>query len=168
MAYTKEFLDEMMNAQDVFVWEAPSWEDHDRGPRWHLWMFLVVIVLTGYAIFTANYLFAFIILLTAVILILADNPDPHPVLVQIGHNGIVYHGQLFQFNEIHDFSIIYHPPHVKVLYLQPKNLARPRLRISLEEEDPIAIRTHLKNYVDENLKLRDEHLSHIIARLLKL
>jgi hypothetical protein len=124
--------------------------------------------LTSYAIFTANYLFAFIILLTAVILILSDNPEPQPILVQIGNNGIVYHGQLYQFNEISDFSIIYHPPHTKVLYIQPKNMIHPRIRIPLEDEDPIAIRNHLKNYVDEDLKLRDEHFSDILARLLKL
>lgn len=168
MAYSKEFLEEMVNAQDVFVWEAPSWEAHERGPRWHLWMFGVVVVLTAYAIFTTNYLFAFIVLLTAVILVLADNPDAHPVLIQIGHNGIVYHGQLLQYNEISDFAMVYHPPHTRILYIQPKNLSRPRLRISLEEEDPVAIRTHLKKYLDEDLNLRDEHLSDIVARLLKI
>ena len=102
----------------------------------------------------------------AIILILVGNPDPHMILVQIGHNGIVYDGRFYQFNQLNDFAIIYHPPHTKILYLEPKNPARPRLRILLEDEDPVAIRSHLKNYLDEDLDLRDEHVSDIFARLL--
>ena len=168
MAHSPEFLQEMMNAQDSFVWEAPSWEDHERGTRWYVWMGVAVVALTVYAVATANYLFAFIILLTAVILILASNERARPILVQIGHNGIVYDGRLFQYDQLHDFAIIYHPPHTKVLYLQPKNMVKARLRISLEDEDPIAVRTHLKTYLEEDLDLRDEHISDIFGRLLRI
>jgi hypothetical protein len=168
MAYSKEFMEQMAQAQDVFVWEAPSWERYERGPKWYVWMGLVVLALTVYAVFTANYLFAFIILLTAIILILAGNQEPHPVLVQIGHNGIVYDGRMYQFGELSDFAIIYHPPHTQILYIQPRNPAKPRLRIPLGEQDPVAIRGHLKTYVDEDLNLREEHFSDILARLLRL
>jgi hypothetical protein len=168
MAYTKEFIDQMSENQDVFVWEAPAWETYERGKRWHLWMILVTLALMLYGVFTANYLFSFIILLTAVILILTANQEPHPILVQIGHNGIVYDGRLYEYSKLSDFAIIYHPPYAKVLYVTPRNIARPRLRILLQDEDPVAIRQHLKNYLDEDLHLRDEHLSDIFARLLRI
>ncbi|MFZ2804102.1 MAG: hypothetical protein WA001_02670 [Patescibacteria group bacterium] len=166
MAYTKEFLDQMATVQEAFVWEAPAWETYERGSKWHIWMLLGAGALIIYAILTTNYLFAFIILLTAIILILVGNPYPHMVLVQIGQNGIVYDGRLYQFSQLNDFAIIYHPPNTKILYLEPKNPSRPRLRILLEDEDPVAIRLHLKNYLDEDLDLRDEHLSDIFGRLL--
>jgi hypothetical protein len=168
MAYSQEFLQEMTNAQDSFVWEAPSWEEHDRSTRWYIWMSVVVVALTVYAVATANYLFAFIVLLTAVILILAGNERPRAVLVQIGHNGVVYDGRLFQYDKLSDFAIVYHPPHTKVLYFQPKNAVKARLRISLEDEDPVAIRNHLKTYLEEDLDLRDEHMSDIFGRLLRI
>ena len=168
MAFTKEFIDEMTKAQDMFVWEAPSWEYVERGPRWFLWMSLVALVLAAYAIYTANYLFAFIILLTGLILVFAANEKPRKVLVQIGNNGIVYDGKLHMFDKIHDFAILYHPPHLRVLYVEPSAAFAPRLRISLEDEDPVAIRNHLRKFVEEDLDLQEEHVSDIFGRLLKL
>lgn len=168
MAYSPELLQEMANAQDAFVWEAPSWDEYERGPKWMVWFIVCVIVLTIYAIFTSNYLFAFIVLLAAIILILAGNKKPHPILVQIGQNGIVYNGTFYQYDELDDFAIIYQPPQVKLLYVQPKGITHSRMRISLEDEDPVALRNHLKQYLDEDLTLHEEHVSDIVARLLKL
>lgn len=168
MAYTREFLEQMADAQREFVWEAPAWERHERGPRWYLWMALGVIVLTGYAVLTSNFLFAFIVLLTAIILVLAGNETPHTALIQIGHNGVVVDGRLHLYETFQDFAIVYQPPETKILYFEPKNISKGRLRISLEGENPIAIRDHLKGYLDEDLDLRNEHWSDIFGRLLKI
>jgi len=157
-----------MQTQDAFVWETPSFEFMERGKRWYIWMSLVALALTGYAIYTANYLFAFIILLTALILVFSSERKPEKILIQIGDNGIVYDGRLYLYDQLHDFAIIYHPPQTKILYLEPKGWAKARLRVSLENEDPIAIRSHLKKYLSEDLDLRDEHVSDIFGRLLKL
>ncbi|MDQ7814599.1 MAG: hypothetical protein RDU25_02245 [Patescibacteria group bacterium] len=168
MPYSKEFLDQMAQSQEAFIWEAPAWELQDRGPRWYLWMGAAVLLLTGYAIYTANYLFAFIILLTAIILVIAGEQKTRKILVQIGDNGVVYDGRLFRFDELHNFAIIYQPPQTKVLYIEPNSVRHPRLRISLEDEDPVALRNHLRQYLTEDLDLQDEHYSDIVARLLKL
>ena len=168
MPYTKEFLEEMASAQDTFVWETPLWEAHPRSPRWYWWMALVAVLFFGYALFTANYLFAFIVILTAIILVLAGNEAPRRGLIQIGHNGVVYDGTLYLYEKIQDFALVYQPPELKLLYIQPKNALKPRLRIELDDQDPIALRNHLKTYIDENTVLRGEHYSDIFARLLKL
>jgi hypothetical protein len=168
MAYSKELTDHIAQSQDTFIWEAPSFEFIERGKRWYLWMSLVVLLFTGYAIYTANYLFAFIVLLTAIILVFAGERQPEKILIQIGNNGVVYDGRLYLYEDIHDFAIIYNPPETKILYIEPKGWAKARLRISLEDEDPVAIRNHLKRFLDEDLDLRDEHISDIFGRLLKL
>lgn len=168
MAYSKEFLDHMAASQDAFVWEAPAHEEVDRGPRWFLWMSLVALLLAAYAIYTANYLFAFIILLTAIILVFAGNEKPRKVLIQLGNNGVVVDGRLYRFDELANFAIIYYPPHTKVLYVEPNGVLQARMRIELEDEDPVAIRAHLKKFLQEDLDLQEEHFSDIVARLLKL
>lgn len=168
MAYSQEFLEHITQNQDAFIWESPSHEFIERGKRWYVWMALVALILTAYAIYTANYLFAFIILLTALILTFAGNREPDKILVQIGNNGVVYDGRLYLFDDLHDFAIVYNPPETKILYIEPKGWAKPRLRISLGDEDPVAIRGHLKRYLEEDLDLRDEHVSDIFGRLLKL
>ncbi len=168
MAYSKEFLDEMTKAQDLFVWEAPAWELVERSPTWYVWMGLAAFALVAYAVYTSNYLFAFVVLLITIILVLAGNENPRRILFQIGEHGIVVGGRMTPFAEIHDFAIVFQPPEVKVLYVQPKSWMRPRLRIPLEQENPLAIRAHLKRYVAEDLDLRDEHISDIMGRLLRL
>ena len=154
--------------QEMFVWEAPAWERVERSPKWYLWMGLVAFALVAYAVYTSNYLFAFVVLLCVIILVLAGNETPQKILFQIGEHGIVAGGRMTPFQEIHNFAIVFQPPEVKVLYVQSKSWMQPRLRISLENENPVAIRAHLKRYVAEDLDLRDEHISDIVGRLLKL
>jgi hypothetical protein len=168
MAYTPESLREIANSQDLFVWEMPEHETRERTSWWYLIVSLIALGSVIYGVIAQNYLFALIILICAVILILAGNSDPKQVLVQMGQNGVVLNGEFIDFDKFQHFSIIYHPPLTKVLYLERKMSFKPRIKLYLEDEDPIAIRNHLKNYVIEDLELREEHLSDIVGRLLRI
>ncbi|MBI4139318.1 hypothetical protein HY479_04205 [Candidatus Uhrbacteria bacterium] len=168
MPYSQELLDDIIKAQDVFVWETSAWEKRERGPRWYLIMSVVALAFVIYAVFTNNFLFAFLILLSAIILVLAGHEEPHPALIQIGRNGVVVDGKLHEYKDLSNFSIVYHPPQTKLLYVETNSLIRPRLRLPLDEQNPIELRDHLKQYLDENLLLQEEHLSDILARLFKI
>lgn len=158
----------MIQGQDAFVWETPAWERHERGKNWYVLMTLGAVLLALYGVFTSNYLFSFIIILIAIILVLAGNEPPHAHLIQVGNNGVVVDGRLYFYDDLHNFSIIYHPPETKVLYLEHRRPIQPRLRISLGDEDPVAIRSHLRQFLTEDLDLQDEHFSDTLAKLLKL
>ena len=163
-----EYEQRMAEMQDAFVWETPAYERHERGPRWYIVMSVVALLLVGYAVWTSNFLFAFLILLAAIILILAGNEHPPTVLAQVGHNGIVWNGDYLPFDRVGHFAIIYQPPEVRVLYIQPRSAILPRLRIPLGDQDPLTLRNHLKQYVTEDLALKDEHASDMIARIFRL
>ena len=75
---------------------------------------------------------------------------------------------MYEFKDLTNFSIIYHPPETKLLYIETSNVIKPRLRIPLDEQNPIEIRNHLKDFLDENTVLQEEHFSDILARLLKI
>ncbi len=164
----REFMDQMAEFQDKFVWESPMYERHERGPRWYAVVSLLALLLVGYAVWTANFLFAFIILLAAIILVLAGNEHPDTILIQIGDNGIVVDGDFHPFTKLDNFSIVYQPPHVRVLYVESKNPLRPRYRLLLGDQDPVEIRNHLRRYLRENLDLHDEHASDILGKLFKI
>lgn len=168
MAYTPETLREIANAQNVFVWEMPEHAHYHRTPRWYLIVSLIALASVIYGVFAQNYLFALIVLISAVILILSGNEEPKNILVQIGHNGVVIDGIYSSFDDLHNFSVIYHPPFTKILYIERNSTLKPRIKIFLEDEDPIAIRDHLLRYLPENLVLRDEHFSDIVGRLLRI
>jgi hypothetical protein len=163
-----EAAEALILAQDRFVWEVPSFEKRERGRRWYLFMLLLATFLVAYAIYTANFLFAFLIVLMAILLLLTGRQEPVPMLVQIGDNGIVVNGKLHLYQDLDTFSIIYQPPLVKVLYIETRNILVPRLRISLNDQDPVGIRSLLKQYLKEDLDLRGEYVSDIIGRLLRI
>jgi hypothetical protein len=168
MPYNDELLQEIIKAQDAFVWEAPDREARVRGPKWYLIMSAVALLFVIYAVVTGNFLFAFLILLIAIILVLAGNAAPEKTLIQIGKNGVVVGGKMYEFKDLSSFAIIYQPPETKVLYIESNKITQPRLRIFLQDQNPLEIRSHLKGYLNEDLDLQEEHLSDIVARLLKI
>jgi hypothetical protein len=168
MPYQPELLEEIVKNQDRFAWETVAWEGRNRGPRWYLIMILIAAVGVIYAILVSNFLFAFLILLASIILIVAGNQEQKRILVQIGDAGVVVDGRLYEYKDLNTFSIIYHPPQTKLLYIEPRGVMHPRVRLLLEEQNPVEIRSHLKQYLQENLVLQEEYLSDILARLLKI
>lgn len=162
-----EVLQTLILSQDAFVWEAPAFERHLRGPRWYLVIMLLTMGLVTYAVWTKNFLFAFIVLLAVILLLLAGSKTPETVLAQIGEQGVVWGGKLYLYDEIDSFAIIYQPPITKTLYLEIKSNVSPRLRIPLEAQDPLELRDFLKKFAREDLDLQNEHISDILARLLK-
>lgn len=167
-SFPQEVEQALITGQDAFAWETASFPGRERGPGWYLALAAAALFLIAYAVWTANFLFAFLILLGAVLLILASQKKPRKVLVQIGDLGIVWDGQLSLFQDLDTFAIVYQPPLTKTLYIERKAGVVPRLAISLEDQDPVALRDHLRRYVREDLDLQTEHLSDIVARLLKI
>jgi len=168
LSYPKEVEHALILAQDTFAWEAPSHPYHERGPRWYIVMTVIALGLIGIALFNRNFLFALIILLIAMVLILAGHEEPKPILVQIGQNGVVWHGKLYLYQDFEHFAIIYQPPYTKLLYLEHRNSFVPRLRIPLDDQNPLELRDHLKQYLRENLDMQEEPISDVVARLLKI
>ena len=167
-SFPAEVEQALITSQDAFAWEAPSFPSRERGTGWYLALAIGALFLIAYAVWSANFLFAFLILLGAVLLILAAQRKPRPVLVQVGDHGIVWDGQLTLFQDLDTFAIVYQPPISKTLYIERRNGLVPRLAISLEGQDPVALREHLRQYMREDLDLQTEHLSDIVARLLRL
>jgi len=168
ISYPPEVQEALVLSQDRFVWEAPSRIHYERGSLWYVLMSVGALLLMAYAVWTQNFLFAFLVLLMAIILILAGNEPARNVLVQVGDNGIVVDGKLFLFQDVEQFAIVYQPPYTKILYIDHRNPVIPRLTIPLEEQNPLELRDHLKRYAREDLDLQDEHLSDMVARLLKI
>jgi hypothetical protein len=163
-----EAAEALILAQDKFVWEVPSFEKRERGRTWYIGMILIAVFLVAYAIYTANFLFAFLVVLMAILLLLTNRQEPVPMLVQIGDNGVVINGKLHLYQDLDTFSLIYQPPLIKVLYIETRNILTPRLRITLDDQDPVAIREQLKQFLKEDLDLRGEYVSDIIGRLLRI
>ncbi|MEK7213463.1 MAG: hypothetical protein AAB678_03450 [Patescibacteria group bacterium] len=162
---TKE---EVNLGQVIYQWSVKEYEQYERDGRWYWMMGIPGAALLVYAILAANYLFALVVVLFAIILFMHGIAEPVQVDFAITNTGLVLGRKYYKYNELSDFWIIYTPPEVKNLYFSVRTLTKHRLQISLLDNDPRPIRDYLKQYLVEDLEQEEEPLSDKIGRLFKL
>jgi hypothetical protein len=154
---------------DILVnWEVDEYAQHQRSKLWYILAGVIGIGLIIYSIATSNFLFAVIILMSAVIMILSEFSKPEKIPVVITTNGVVIGDVYYDYQSIRDFSVVYDPPDVKLLYLDFFALSHPMLSVSLEDIDPNIVRESLLPFCIENLKRNEEDLTDLMRRLYKL
>lgn len=156
--------DNMLTGNTLHEWEVAEYEQHERGMRWHVIMTILGFLLVGYAIFTQNFLFALIIILFAIIIFLQSHQEPHIIMFKITDLGVILNNRFYSYSEFSDFYVIYNPPEVKTLFLETESSFRPRIRVSLLNQDPNEVRFTLRQYLAENVEKEEEPLSDKVAR----
>ncbi|MEK7620307.1 MAG: hypothetical protein AAB413_03670 [Patescibacteria group bacterium] len=149
-------------------WEVDEYPAHQRSKVWYILAAVVGVALIIYAVATANFLFAVIILMVGVITLLSTFVPPDRVPVVITNTGVVVSDLYYDFQSIRDFSIAYDPPDVKNLYFEFHSPWQPLLTVPLEEIDPNQVRELLLPYCLENLQRIEENLTDVLRRLYKL
>ncbi len=149
-------------------WESWEYPPVERSRRWYVIASVLGIALLLYALLSANFVFAVIILMFAVIQLMKDLRKPARMAIHITTGGIVYGNDFYPYHSIRDFSLIYYPPDVKTLYVALNGIMSPTLTVPLEDVDPNEVRQNLLPYVFENLSRDREYLTDLISRLYKL
>lgn len=150
--------------ETLFSWDAREYEQHERTPRWYIIMISIGILLVVYGIFSDNFLFSLIIILAAIILFLQSRQAPQNVSLAITELGVSVGGRFYPYAELGDFYVIYTPGTTKMLYIETKSLFRPKLRMPLEDQNPLEIREVLLDVLDENLDKEDEPIADAAIR----
>lgn len=152
----------------IFYWQIREYEKYFRGKRWYLIMSLIAGLLIVYAVYSANYLFALMIVLFGIILIMQEMNEPGEIDFGICETGIIVGNKYYSFSELEKYWIVYSPPDTKTLYFELKGIIFHRLSINLEDANPNEIRDFLNQYLFEDLEKEEEPLSDRLGRLLKL
>lgn len=152
----------------AFAWSIPEFPKYERGKLWYAIAALVAGGGILYAVLTANFLFAVIILMFAMISLLYSTREPMLIPFAIGEAGVLVGVRTYPWRELESFWIVYDPPTVKTLYVEFKNPLRPRVAAPLADEDPVALRDTLLQYIREDVERKDEPFSDFLGRLLKL
>ncbi len=150
------------------AWTIAEYTQHERNRRWYWTAGIIATFLLAYAVWTANFLFAVVILLTGIILYVRHNERPSLLMVQLRSDGVQVGEGIYPFKDLKSFWIIYEPPEVKTLYFDFLSNWLPRLPIPLEDEDPVAIRRFLVQYLPEDLTREGEPTSDALGRIFKL
>ena len=158
-----------VDAGDIlFTWETWEYPPTERSGRWYAIAASAGLFCLIYAMFTANYIFAVIVVMFAVIIMMRDIRKPGRTQTYITTGGVVFADRLYTFKDIQDFSITYDPPQVKNLYLTFNRTSQPMLSIPLEDANPNLVRAALLPFVYENLARDGETLTDTLRRVYKL
>ncbi|MFZ2681559.1 MAG: hypothetical protein WAZ14_00445 [Patescibacteria group bacterium] len=164
----KAFEDGIDVGRVLLAWEAWEFEPTERSTRWYVIAATLGLGMLVYALLSANFVFALIIVMFAVIMLMRDLRKPARVQVAITTDGVVFKNEFFPFADIKDFSIIYEPPAIKNLYLGFNGKLTPMMSIPLEDADPIQVREELLPFIFENLDRDAESLTDTLSRVYKL
>lgn len=153
---------------EVFAtWDFPEHDQHQRSKRWYFISVILLVALLVYSYYSENPLLAVIILLGVLTFIITELRGPDYHSCAIAEDGLVIGQNFYAFDDIKNFYIIYQPPLVKMLYVEPKSILRPRIGIPLQDQDPVLIRDILLNFIPEDLDKEEEPISDFIGRLFK-
>ncbi len=161
-------IQEMDIGESLLEWEVDEYLQHERSRTWYILAVVLGVSLIVYAIATANFLFAVIILMTGVIMLLSTFKKPDRVPVFITTTGILVDDTYYDYEAVRDFSIVYDPPATSILYLDFFSQFQPLLAVPLEQMDPNEVRDALRPFCAENFSRNEERLTDVARRMYKL
>ena len=162
-------MEDVQSKNDVLIaWEVDEYPAHERSLWWYLIAGMIALGLIVYAIASANFIFAIIMLMIGVIVVVSAMKAPDRVRIAVTSNGIAVDNAFYAYPQVKDFSLVYRPPDAKWLYVDFESAWNPLLAIPLEEVDPNEVRRHLLPYCIENLTRTEERFVDIFRRKYKL
>jgi len=153
--------------QVFFSWEIPEFSEFSRSALWYIAVVVIGLILVILSIWTANYLFALIIILSAFIVFLRSYRKPGNILFQITEDGILIGNQFFNYDQLRNFYIVYDPPVVKKLFFYPRGI-NPVISIPLFDKNPLLIRQKLMEYLKEDIERKTQSIDDQLETILKL
>jgi len=152
----------------AFEWDFPEFEKHQHTLGWYIGAGIFTAALLIYALSDGNFLFAVLIITFALVILFHDHTQPIRVHCTIDKHSMRIGNEVFEFKNLERFWILYEPPLAKNLYIEFKNKIKPRLRIPLENENPLLVRDFLLEHIKEDLEREDLPLSDQFSKLLKI
>ena len=155
-------------AETHISWKIPEYREHERSKKWYIIAIALLALLLIYAILTANFLFAIILIVVGITFSIHDRRSAEHINFEILENGIQIGNKKYSYNAFKSFWMYYEPEEAKTLFFEFKNKIRPRLSFPLENKNPLKIRAILLKYLPEDIEKENEPLSEQLSRLLKL
>jgi len=150
------------------VWQIPEYHRHERGRLWYILASIFFISLIGYGIFTDNFLFSLLMLLFAGIIFMHSTREPMYLNIGVSDKGVILNEKIFTYDTIESFWVIDEPPLTKHLFLKTDSSFSQPLSIHLAEQDAEEVRATLAKFLQEDITQKEEPVSDILWRLLKL
>lgn len=164
----KDFAEMEAEMAEILGWDALEYPKYRRGRLWYAGALLIGGGLLIYAVLSANFLFALIVVMVALMAYLSSVVEPRKIRFSIVDTGIRLGRAFYPYRDIGRFWFIYEPPEVQALYLEFKNSFRPRLTIDLGNANPNQVRQALGGFLREDFTEEEEPFADFLGRVLKI
>ena len=143
-------------------WEAPSFYFNPQ--KRYFSLVIVALVLGGGAMlfFHRDTLTAIFLILSSLVLILYSNKRPEISKITIDQAGVKIGDMLYYYKDIKSFWIQYNPGEAKELSIESKKWYMPYVKISIEDKNPLSIRSLMINFLPE--REHEKSIVDIVAR----
>ena len=147
-------------------WEAPSFYYNPQ--RRYLSLIIIALALGGGGMifFNKDMLTAIFLILSSLVLVLYSNKRPEISRITINQTGIAVGDNLYYYKDLKSFWIYYEPGNIKELSLESRRWYVPFIKVSIENNSPVAMRSLLINFLPE--REHEHSLVDIIARKIGL
>ena len=158
----KSKKEENAEQPEYISWQAPS--KHHAVNKRYLMIVISVLLLgaVGVYIFKQDIIMAIFLILASIVIMLYSTKKPELKNIVIDISGVRIGEDGFIYKELQSFWIDYNPGFDKELSLESKRWYLPYVTISLENQNPIEVRSWLMNFLPEK-----EHEKSVIDILFK-
>jgi len=148
-------------------WTFPEYIKHKRTAGWYIWALILIAGLLFYSFWTANFLFAVMVIVVFMIVVFHNLREPYILECIIFEDGLQISSKFHVWSDIKKFWVVYQPPEVKTLYFNFKGLT-PTISVDLGDQNPVQIRELLLKYLKEDLTQDKELAGDELSRWLKI
>jgi len=165
-----EAPDEEMIAEhstDVLAhWQAPEFEVYERDNRWYMLVSFFLLAVISWAVYTNSPVMAITFILIGVVGYIHLHRDPVVLDFMITYEGVVAGREIYDFDNINSFWILYEPEYKKVISLEMKNGFVQFIHIPIHGENPTELRKILLQLLPE--KKHQPGIMELMERILRI
>jgi hypothetical protein len=138
------------HSADVLAhWQAPEFVMHEPNTKGLLYIIFLFIALIAYALYANSPIMAITFVLFGVVGYIHLGKQPRILDFMLTYDGIIAGREIFHYENIKSFWIFYEADDIKVISLHIDSYLTPFIHIPIHDEDPVAIREILLNYIEE-------------------
>lgn len=147
-------------------WEAPSFYYNPQ--KKYLSLVIIALLCGAGAIlfYRMDTLTAIFLILSSLVLILYANKKPTTSKVTINHAGVTIDDVAYYYKDLKSFWLDYDPHGPKELSLEAKKWYMPYIKVSIENQNPVDIRSLMINFAIE--REHEKSLVDLISRKIGL
>ncbi|MCK9378975.1 MAG: hypothetical protein M0P97_02415 [Candidatus Moranbacteria bacterium] len=135
--------------QALIQWEGPEYENYPKDRRWYLLASLFLGIVIVYALITNSPLMAITFILIGIVGFIHLEKDPSVYTYSITKEGVHAERELYEFDDIQSFWILYKEPHQRILSLHTNGWLIPYVHIPIHEVDSEDVRQTMLQFISE-------------------